>query len=438
MSADNLLRLLRRFQAVSLLTEIMHGLVVFSVILIPVRALAPAQTLLLLSWMIAAYLLLWIARHLLNHIWQFLVLGVLLSAMPLLPLWRLDLIPVLFLMPTMLFMTVRSFIIRLNQDKEQATGLLGSQALALIFLLVLNLVAVRLDLPEISQAYFYLAIIYLLLAIFRWHKVSLDAQMSRFDVMPTQPARRIRRFSQMLLLAFSALILVVLLISPFLHLHDLLPWLGSLALVMLRWLLSLLRADSEPEPTEPQPQPTETEPNGPLPFEPGETAVWWLIIQEIMYYLFLIISTLALLALIVYVLYRIYRRFYEIQPGADVAESLLPRWTEDVRERVKAARFRWQDQFGQSPEQKIRRLYHKTTYRLRQNGLIARPQFSPRKFADWLLKNRDIDILAMTYIYEKARYGPGQCTDNDVGQMQDLYRAFRKFRIRPKGKEESK
>lgn len=435
MSADRLRKIGHRLSAVGFLTELMHGLIIFTLLLLPIRLFASENTALLIFWIASAYLLFWLARMLLAHIWQYLVLSLVMIALPLMPLSGLSLALRLILLPAIMILAVRTFILRLTAKNDQSAGLLSTQALMILFFLIVNIVAVRLDLPEVSQAYFYMAIVYLLLTLLRWHTISLNEQMARFDRMPTQPAHRIRRFSQMLLIIFTILCLTVLLLAPFFHLHDFLPWLGSIALAALRWLLSLLNRENEPLPTEPEPAPTEMNPGEGLPVVPSEPALWLVVLQEIMYYLFIIISLLALLALLVYVFYRIYRRFYENQTGPDVAESLLPRLTEDIRERVRITRSRWRDNFGQSPEHKIRRLYFKTVLRLHQHGVRPRSQHSPRMFADMVRSQQDIDIMAMTYIYEKARYGDGACSDTEAKEMHYLYQNFRKSKINRKREE---
>ena len=438
MPADFLRQIVRRIPLLDAVTEIMHGLIIFSVLIILPYYFANEYQYMLLIWHAAAFVILWIARQSCSHIWQFLLISALIIASPFIPFFQLPLIPMLILLPGLIYLSIRSFSNRITGRTLNPSGMLASHGPVLLFLLGLNLLVLYFEMIPLSRVYFYVAIIYLLLAIFRYHTLSLSTQMSRFMTMPTQPAYRIKRFNQMMLAAFVLVMMIILIISPVFHLHDLVPWLGGLLLIAVRWLAQVLSRDEAPPP-EPTP-PAETQPdpgmeNGLLPGA-GEPPVWLVILQEIIYYTVMLAMVLLLIAAVVYGLISLYRRFYAVEKGPDVFESLLPTFGDDVREKIKRTRSRWAHQFGQSPDQKIRRIYWRVVDRLGQRGLKYNIKQSPRQFAIYVRHERDIDILDLTVLYEKARYGPGPCSAEDLQAMQSAYQTWRKNKKRGPDHEE--
>ena len=439
MPADKLKFVLHKLSFLHSITELMHGLLLIGGLMVLPYAFAREQFGLLLGWSIVAYMLLYLVRRLSRKMWQILILSFLVVASPLLPIWDISLIPQLIIIPSLLILAIRSFTIRIRAEDPDPTNLVVSQGGALLYMLALNIFVVYFEFMPLSQAYFYIAIVYLIAGIYRFHTYSLTSQMSRFMAMPTQPAHRIKHFNQMMMLAFGLVMVVLLLISPLLRLHDLVPMLGGLLLAFLRWITRLLSRESEPLPDDLVPE--ETQPDAGL--DPGmmpeakDPALWMLILQEIFYYLMIILTVAALLAVVVTAIIAIYKRFYATDHGPDVFESLMPKFGEDVKVRLKRTRARFLSQFGRGHDQKIRRIYWRVLDRLAQKGLEYSNKQSPRQFAYYVMQEQSIDILDMTRLYEKARYGPGPCSAEDVAMMQKLFQQWRQNRndaaVRDKG-----
>jgi hypothetical protein len=433
----------RRLNVYSLLTELMQSLLILATVAIPVVYFAPEQALVLFGLTVFALAATAWIRAACRHIWQFVLLGLVIVALPLvlpiLPPFSVTIWPRLISVPVLLFLAVRAFYLRLKQKEEKPLGSLAQQALVILYLLALNLVALRLDLTVVSQAYFYVGVVYLMLALLRWHHLSLNSQLERFMTMPTQPAARIMHFNNILLLGYALVTLVLLVISPLFRLHDLLPWLGSLLLAVIRWLLQKLQS-GEPEPTEPVPEPTQP-PGGQdphLPFEPSETARWLVILQEIFYYLMIAVSVAIVLFLIFLMLRALYKRFYETaQPDSDKTESLLPSFLDQTRERIRKVQSRFSIQFGQTPSQQVRRSFYRLITAQLRHGLTIEASQTPRQLVARFDVEQYPDLLSLATLYEAARYGPEISTPEDAEQAQRMVRSLRRQNLlRPTSKPE--
>lgn len=413
----------------------MQALLILATLAFPIEMLAPDYRLVLYGLIGLVLIGALLARLVSRRIWQFVLLGALLVAgpllLPLLPPLEAVLWPRIILTPSLVFLVGRALYQRLTQDRERPLGSLINQALVVLYLLALNLLAVRFDLNRLSQAYFYVGIIYLMLALLRWHRLSLLMQMERFARMPTQPAGRIRRINRFLFLGYALVMLLILVLAPWLRIHDLLPLLGQGLLAALRWFFSLFPS-GEPTPTEPAPEPT-PEPSGSdpgLPFDPVETARWLVILQEIFFWVFTIAVAGAILFLVGLLLYKLYRRFYDTgQPETDETESLLPRLQEQVREKLRQNRNRFALQFGRDPGQRIRRCFYRLVAGQIRRGLKVQASLTVRQIAAGLDSDRYPVLLEMTALYEKARYGPS-CTAEDADQMNRWYKSVHRLDLR--------
>ncbi len=429
-----------------IITELMHSLLILATVLIPVSFFARDHQIQLLGIFFFALLGNFFIRNLTNYIWQFiLATGLLLAvclALPLLPPFAITIWPRLIAIFYLAFLAGRSFFLRLKQLEDKELPGLMVQTLALLFLLALNLVANRLDLLQVSRSYFYLAIVYLLLALLRWHRLSLVASLDRFQAIPTQPAGRIKRFNKLLLVAYTLLMLLLLLLAPVLQIDQLLPFLGSALLALLRWLFALLGSGDDVPAAEPEPEPTlppSQDVQAPqLPITPGETARWLQIVQDVFYYLILALSAAIILALIGYMLYWVYKRFYETaQPDSDKTESLLPSLVSDSKERLARVRQKVFLSFGQTATEKVRRLFYRLIEGQIRKGLRLKSSDSPDQIMAGLDLERFPELLEIKSLYEAARYGE-RASSSDLDRMQSLCRQLRRQDLRrqlPAGRE---
>jgi hypothetical protein len=433
-----------------ILTELMQSLLILSVPALLIEWLAPAWRIQLYLLILAALGLHDLIRKTSQILWQFVFLSlavvIIPMNLPLLPAVQTDFGPRLILGLSLAFLAIRSFYLRLNEQtrpceqglrsEQRQPGSLAVQALALLLVIGLDIIAHELNLVIVSQIYFYLSITYLILALVRWRTVAISNQLKRYWVMPSQPTASVVRYNKILLLGFASGATVLLVISPVLRLHELLPWLGQRLLDLIHWLQSILAAlmaalapdGKEPAPT-PTPMPT------PTPAIPAnaikEPPAWLLFLLDLLSYLLTALVIVGLVALCIYGLYRIYRRFYDRQPDSDRRESLLPNLANLVQEQVEQSRSRLGQQFGQSPEQKIRRLYFRLIAAQIRHGLNYEASLTARQLGDLLDHDRFPELAAITELYEKARYGSGSCTPADAARMQTLVRSLHRQSLLP-------
>lgn len=427
MSADRLSWLRRRISLHLCLTELMQGLLIMAGLLLLTAWLVPVQQVWLMLIFSVSYLLMFLLRLFFRHIWSYFLLLALSVFIPLtLPA---SLLPVLILIGGLVFIVLRSFVLRLMRPAETMPSLFFGQIPAFVLIFVLNLLAVHFQLTATSQILFYFMAVHLLLAIWRWHAGSLDNQMERFMAMPTQPAGRIRRYNQLLFAVYALIALLLLSISPLLGIHRIFPWLGRQILALLRLLFSLLNRSGDPEP-EPSQAPVEPQPSQGLPEEllpPGEPPAWLVFLSDALYYLFIILVAVGLVALLIYWIFRIYRRFYSASQDQDIAESLIPRLREDLREQVRRTGRRILQPFGRDDEEKIRLAYARLVSYLIRRGLPWKTGYSPRQYAAAARRQRGLAMDELTGLYEKARYGHHLCDADDVRRMQLLCRQARRM-----------
>ena len=412
------------------INELMFGILLESAMAVFVLLLAPSALLPIIFLLTGGLFFFWLLKHLADKIWHVLLPAFFLVAGPLLfgglPVW-----PRAIFSFAMLILAVRAFSKRLHPPSAGTEAPPFANTIAALgWLLLINLIAAWQNLTVLVMASFYLGIVYLLLSVFRRHRMSLTARLARFVQMESQPTGRIKRFNHILLLIFSGILALTLLLAPALHLETVIPWLASIILLGLRqliqWLQSLAGSGDGPGPSpEPSPSPEPTEPGG-LPPVPGEPAAWLIVLQQIFYYLVLAGTAVLLLGLIIVTIYSIYRRFYQSRSnGSDVLEVLLPEFMSDIRQNIRRSRKAWAQQFGRSPEQKIRRYYYRLVDDLIRHGLNLAPGDTPRDILEQIESGNRPMLSELTQIYEKARYGPDLCTIEDARRMLELSRRYR-------------
>jgi hypothetical protein len=424
---DNTWRKVRTKMSLSgLMTEVMLGILLVPALALPALLFERPWAWPLGLAVLAGIFLFWLIRLQVTRIWQFLTAALILIAGPLL-IADIPIVPRLLYGAGMLLLALRAFARRLRPEESQDRNPpISNIAAAIAWLLLINLLSAYLAQPALVTASFYCGVAYLLLAIIRWHRLTLASRLARFTGMPSQPTGRIRRFNYFLLAGFTGLLAVVLLLSPWMRLQDLLPWLGQALLIGLRlllvWLGSLFTQGNPQQPQETTPAPTKPESNG-LPGQAGEPPQWLVILQEIMIYVLLAGVIILLVILLLMYLYSIYRKFYENRPGGtDVRESLLPGFASQIRERLSRTQNRLARQFGQTPEQRIRRSYYRLIARLIKQGLAIGQNLTPRQIADRAAPPEASNFDELTGLYEKARYGSGICTKEDARRMLELCR----------------
>lgn len=414
----------------SLLTEVLQTLLALATFALPVEAFAPAYRWPLYGLLLLATILFYLLRLSVRGFFPFLAadLALLLVPLflPLLPDLQTDFIPRSLLAAGLLFLAARTLLLRLSTKDPRRIPDLSVAAFPLLLVVALDVTATALRLPALGTVYFYLTILYLLLALLRWHLASLGEQMERFSATPTQPTARVVRFNRLLLLGALFTSFVLLLLSPLTRLDLVIPWLWQHLLAFLRWFFSLLRSGESPEPTplpEPTagPKPTDT----PFPIEPNVPPAWLKVLQDILLYALLIAIAVGLVVLVGYGFYRLYRRFNESRlPDSDERESLVPSFADFVEARLRRSSAVLRPLFGQTPEQRIRHACYRLIDAQIRRGLPYDASLTAREMVDRLDTDRYPELAEIVELYEKARYGAGICTREDAVRMQRLVRGL--------------
>lgn len=418
------------------LTELMHNLLVLAWFVLLIQWLAtPWQRTLYLLLGCAAFLT-FIIRKISRRIWQWLGLSLILLLipfyLPLLPSIAEQGWPRLIWGTAWTILTIRSLYLRLRHGNQTApTGSLLAQALALLPVIGLNMAADWLGVAGLNRFYLILCVCYLMLALIRWQRVTLRRQLTRFAGIASQPTGRIRRTNQYWLLLVLGAGAVLLLAAPGLQLHVLLIGLLQILLAVSRWIYTLFLVD---QPAEPEPIVTPTPRPTAYPLWPPanqEPAAWLKVLQLVLNILATAVAVLAVIALVLTLLIWIYRRFYARLPAdTDQHESLQPAVSDLARERLQRTRTRWQQQFGQSPAQRIRRLYYHLIESQIRHGLVYLPHLTPRQLLASLATDQFPQLLEIEALYEKARYGSDQaCQDHDVNRMRQLVQQIRRLNL---------
>jgi hypothetical protein len=414
------------------MTEIIQMLPIASLFAIPIVLLDNHQEFLISMWLLAGWLLFWLAALTVRHFWQFLAASAAIVLTPvLLPGWigfELPLLSILLLEAALVILLVRAFIQRIKQNQDKPRSSLVSQLIAVLFFFGLDLGAAFLKLEILVVIYFYVTIFYLLLVIIRWHSQSLKDQLGRFARMPTQPAGRIMKFNRLLLVIFAGFLLILLLVSPWLRLHELIPLLGAQLLLGLRWLvrqLLSLTGERPGETTVPSQTtlPSESQPQLP---DAGETPAWLQVLNVIFNYVFIVLAYLILLAGAILLFVWLYRRFSSSRPGGpDTRESLLPGIRDQIRERVFQSTSQIRQRFSMDPDQRIRRIYSRLVEKSARLSSTSLGGLTPRQIADLIGQKNPEIMREITLLYEKARYGDNLCSGADVRHMQLLCKEFK-------------
>jgi hypothetical protein len=420
-------RLLRSITWSGLLTELMQTSLLFALLALPICAVFREWQLVLWPWLGIAWLAVWIVRLNSRYIWPYFLAGLVLFTLPLLlrGLIGMPLALSIVLAFIMLVFTIRAFVQRVREDQVKPRMTLGGQVFALALLFVLDLIADALNLPGLVQGYFYFSILYLLAAVLRWHNQSLVDHLSRFMLTPTQPTARIIRSNRRLLVAFVGILLLILILSPGLRLHEIIPWIGHQLLLALGWLIRLLLSLIPQRETDPTLTDEPTEPIGPLPDNTQETPMWLQVIWTILQYVAEAAFILIVIGLLVYGAIVLYRRFYAShQSGPDILESILPDFGKDIRQRLDRTSIRLQQMFSAEPEMRIRKLYGRLIPRLGNHDKTFQldDSLTARQIGEQLTGADPGLLLEITLLYEKARYGGHACTGGDVHRMQRLCR----------------
>lgn len=416
---NSLIMLRTKFKLLLCLEELMHGLVLMALMLLLTAMIAPDKQLIVMIIIGFSYILMFVLRLAIRRIWQYFFLLFVYIAVPL--LLPLGGAAIGLIIAGHILVVLRAFVLRLTSDEYHEFNLLSDQIPDFVIIFILNFLAVRFQRDDVSQMLFHIMTVHFLVATWRWHAGKLQEQMERFMSKPTQPARQIRRYNQLIFAVYAVIALVLLTLSPMLGLQRIFPWLGRQAIKLLRLILSLIK------PGEDEPLPPDEMAGGPMEMAPmPEQPAWLAFLGMLFYYLMNVLFYVGLLAVLIYCIFWIYRRFYKNTQSIDKSESLVPRLFQDIKKQARQTGKRLLRPFGRTDEEKIRDAYTRLVSFLIKQGFVWQSGLSPRKYAAAVQAESGPDIQVLTEIYEKARYAEGLCNTEDVKQMQQLCRQARR------------
>ena len=398
-SLINKLRRLRASLSLLLcLDELMNGLVLMALMLFLSAMIVPDQQLQIIVITGAAFVLMFLLRLVLRHIWQyFLILFIYLALPVLLPFSTAE---AALLITGNIIIVARAFILRLKANEYHEFSMLSDQVPAFVIIFILNFMAVRFQQEDVSQTLFSIMTVHLVVAAWRWHAGKLREHMERFIAKPTQPASQIRRYNQLLFAIYAVIALILLTLSPMLGIQRIFPWLGRQLIRLLRFIVSFIKP-GEDEPSLPE-EPLGEEPGEifPMPEEPA----WLTFLGNLMFFLLHAIFYVGLVAVIISGIFSIYRRFYRSQHNIDISESLVPRMLQDLKKQARQTGKRLLRPFARSDEEKIRDYYERLINFIIKQGIEWHSGMSPRKYAAVVASERGLDMSGLFFqILKHAR-----------------------------------
>jgi hypothetical protein len=77
-------------------------------------------------------------------------------------------------------------------------------------------------------------------------------------------------------------------------------------------------------------------------------------------------------------------------------------------------------QDGHPNNRRIRKIYYKIVTKNKKSETVIQKSYTPHTIEKVLKKDSDKDISTATGIYERARYGSGECREEDVEVIKRL------------------
>ncbi len=305
---------------------------------------------------------------------------------------------------------VYSFALRLHQAKHEITiggviVLCGAFAIGYFCTEIPQIAAGE----EIRIYLMTASLIVLLVYFIDLHFKNIDSTLNNVNEMLNQPAQKIRKFNQKILLYFIAGTGIFIFLALIFRLDRGIVALGQGLLWLIRYLVSLIpkgeavseesvfQEESIPESSQ---EDVEFEPVGPNPF--------WEFLEFVM----TIAVVIALIALTIYALYRFYKWFYSRKPETisfdEFEETSI--FMEAKEKASKKRDFFW-SRFRLTNEKKIRRIYKKRLEIPMRKQEIIKVSDSPKEILE---KMPSEGLENLTELYEKARYSNQPITKEEV------------------------
>lgn len=242
---------------------------------------------------------------------------------------------------------------------------------------------------------------------------------------------RIKRINHRIITGFICIISVIMTCAFSVPASKLLPALKSMIIFLVRILLSWIRPSDYEEKIE------TVEENTPnmeqfIPIEPSEPNHIWLIIQEILFILCVVVIILAFAALIIYGLYQLYKHFHTADANeTDKREFISPFYKENRVKKLRKIHKTKLPHIFPDNNDKIRRcFYHLIISKYKDKvpaNLTAEELLNLPVQSIGLLLSDGTDKFdpVLLKLYHKARYSHEMCSKEEVNMMKEIVRRMK-------------
>ena len=235
------------------------------------------------------------------------------------------------------------------------------------------------------------------------------------------PIRQMKGVNRTLLCFFTIVMLGGMLLVPQFHPERITEQIGALALMVLRWLFSLIQREEINSKPYLDLEDSGNQSGYGLPIEEGIPSKLALFLQYLMEIVTVIILIAVILFGIGFCLYQIYKRFYAIplKSGEDRKETDVITVTEHVPIFQKKKKLK--EELG-GYNKKIRYQYKKSVKRRKGKEQILEPSLTPTEI-ETVLEHPFMDVKEREKwitLYEKARYGKEECTKEELEEAKKM------------------
>lgn len=236
------------------------------------------------------------------------------------------------------------------------------------------------------------------------------------------PMGQISSTSSWLLTLFFTLAGVLMTLSCFLPLNNLLPVVGNYLLAGIKFLLRLIgRLFGNHSETSGEFAPESTDPNlSGLAAGGNETSPFWELMEKIIMVVLLVGAVIGGIALLLYAILQLVKAFYNRTAlQTDKVEFLNPFDQAEKLERTHTTDSFWERVFGTSPEQRIRKFWYRT---IRHRVPSASAPMTPAELVDHMTHDREEQAQAaeLNRFYERARYSNHPSTKEEAAAAKQL------------------
>ena len=256
-----------------------------------------------------------------------------------------------------------------------------------------------------------LAFIQLLIYFISMHILNVNHTLSNVEDMMSQPVGKLRRFNGRIAAMYLIIVAVLALAAVLLRLDIVFTWIGSGALALVRWLVSLMSGGGGGGEISEEMHAPDTPPQQggmDLPAA-GDPFIIWVILEKLVFIAFIAAAIVG----IVYLLYRFYKAFNKnaVQELATEEFKESSAFVEKEKRTPRAKSNLW-DALQNTPEKKIRRAYFHKISRYMKKGDRIKPADTPLEIERALKEQQDLQVL--TQLYQKARYSEEPITKEEI------------------------